>query len=230
MRWIDPSNAQVGHITHGADRERHVKTRHRWTTRRDLQRADSLLPARGIVIFRVESFLSSILENLDQRPGLRYRLRGLKPGRSESGRLVELLEPVAIVAEVRPAHAFEVPAGNQILDVGLLPDAETCQAHDEKSGIPRETYPTTSGLHLVAPFRITSSRPQSYCKNRAQRPGFPCGGGRLTRGQPRPLCKREPAPQTKSSSFRVWLPPFHEASNSFWTNPASYSRFCCSRT
>jgi hypothetical protein len=58
----------------------------------------------------------------------------------------------------------------------------------------------------------------------------PLSRGRLTPVQPRPLFKREPTPHTKSSSFRVWPPPFHEASNSFWTNPASYSRFCCSRT
>src|ERR1700688_261436 len=33
---------------------------------------------------------------------------------------------------------------------------------------------------------------------------------------------------TRSSSFSASLPPFHDVSNCFWTNPASYSRFCWS--
>src|SRR5579864_6300779 len=161
MRWVDPSNAKVGHIAHGADGERHVKTRHRQSTRRTLQGADSLLPARGIVILRVKPFLAGISENLNQPPSLRYRLRALDPCGSESCRLVKLLEPVDIVAEVWPAHAFQVAAPDQILDVRLLSGAETCQGYDKKSGSPRETYPTASDMHFVAPSLVTHAKLRS---------------------------------------------------------------------
>src|ERR1700751_4172374 len=37
MLGIDPSNTQIGHITHSADGERHIETRHRRTARRALK-------------------------------------------------------------------------------------------------------------------------------------------------------------------------------------------------
>ena len=82
MLWIDPSNAQIGDIAHGADGERNVKTRHRLAARRALQRADSLLPPRSVVIFRVETFLPGSLEELDHRTSLRHELLPLDPRRS----------------------------------------------------------------------------------------------------------------------------------------------------
>src|SRR6266576_6615681 len=153
MLWIDPSDAQVGHIAHGADGEGHVETRHCRYTSRALQSTDSLLPPRTVVILRVEPLLPRISEKFDQQKGLRQRLRPLRPGRSESRWPVELLNRVAIVAEVRPSHLFEVAARNQGPDVNLLPGADMRQGHNKKSGSP--LYPSQvahkSGSHLTRP-------------------------------------------------------------------------------
>src|SRR5437773_10515574 len=117
MSRIDPPDAQVGHIAHGADSECHVETCYRRSTSRALQSTDSLPPPRSVVILRVEAFPPGIPEEFDQRKGLRQRLRGPQPCRSESGWLVILLIRVAIVAEVRQSHFFDVVARNQCSDV-----------------------------------------------------------------------------------------------------------------
>ena len=82
---------------------------------------DSLLPTRSVIILWVKPFLPGISEKPDQRQGLRCRLRPLDPGRMRSCRLVEFLEPVAIVAEVRPAHAFQFPFATRFWMSGCCP-------------------------------------------------------------------------------------------------------------
>jgi len=159
MLWIDPSGAQVGHIAHGADCERQIKTRHGRSTRRALQRADSLPPPRSVVILGVEPFLPGISEKLDQRQSLRYRLCPLDPGLSEPCWLVELLEPVSIVAEVRPAHTFDVPVRDQFLDVGLLPGAEICRDTTRRA-VPhaKRIRPQVTSTSSLPFLRVSRSR------------------------------------------------------------------------
>src|ERR1700747_3277677 len=64
----------------------------------------------------------------------------MDPGWSVPCRLVELLHTVTVVAEVRPAHAFQIPALDQILNVDLLPRAGTRQGHNKNSRSPREAF------------------------------------------------------------------------------------------
>src|SRR5208282_6742597 len=87
-------------------------------------------------------------EDLDQCQSLRRRLRILDPGRRVSNWFVEFLEPGAIVAEVRPAHAVELRAHNQVLYVrGWLRGTEASQSRDEKDDPVRKTC-SSNDMHF----------------------------------------------------------------------------------
>jgi hypothetical protein len=156
---VDSPNAQVGHIAHGAHGHSHVKTSDRRAGRCPIQCLNSIVPARRIIVFRVEPFCARISKKLNERKCYRCRLRSHHPGRSEPGRLVELLEPAAIVHKIRPAHAFHLSARDQVLNIDLLPDAGACKARRKKCDSPCDTHPITSNLHFFALFLITSLSP-----------------------------------------------------------------------